>query len=216
MSRHIMEGSSHIIEALRSARTARGLSQRALAARVGLPQSHISKIESGSVDIQLSSLVELARALGLELQLVPRKAVPAVESIIRQTSAAGARGNQARAREALNRASAIAERLVRYDTTEALESIRDAVRVLQFIPLAPDDLQILQTALQSLRPLERVSLDTNYEDIREILDSPKTRSSIENAARILTAIRNRAVHHPATEEPRTRPAYTLDEEDDNG
>jgi transcriptional regulator with XRE-family HTH domain len=212
-----MEGSSHIIEALRAARTARGLSQRALAARVGLPQSHISKIESGSVDIQLSSLVELARALGLELQLVPRKAVPAVESIIRQTSAAGARGNQARAREALTKASAIAERLARYDSTEALERIREAARTLQYIPLASKDIQIIQTAMQSLRPLERVSLDTNYEeDIREILDSPKIRSSIENAARILTAIRNRAVHHQATEEPHTRPAYTLDEEDDNG
>lgn len=76
----------HLITALKAARQAKGLSQRALAARVGLPQSHISKIENGGVDLQLSSLVELARALELEVTLVPRKAVPAVESIVRQTT----------------------------------------------------------------------------------------------------------------------------------
>lgn len=80
-----MAGTEQIVETLKAAREARGLTQRALASRVGLPQSHISKIESGGVDIRLGSLIELARVLELELELVPRKAVPAVESIIRQT-----------------------------------------------------------------------------------------------------------------------------------
>lgn len=75
-----------IINALKSARGAKGLSQRALAARTGVPQSHISKIESGNADIRLSSLIELARALELELKLVPRKAVPAVDSVVRSTA----------------------------------------------------------------------------------------------------------------------------------
>lgn len=72
-----------IIEALKSAREAKGLSQRALSARTGVPQSHISKIESGNADIRLSSLITLARALELELRLVPRRALPAIESVIR-------------------------------------------------------------------------------------------------------------------------------------
>jgi len=73
----------HVITALRAAREARQLSQRELSARTGLPQSHISKIENGTVNITLPSLVELARALELEIMLVPRKLVPAVQSIMR-------------------------------------------------------------------------------------------------------------------------------------
>ena len=73
----------HMTTALKEARKAKGLNQTELGRRVGLPQSHISKIERGQIDIKLSSLIELARALDLELTLVPRKLVPAVKSIIR-------------------------------------------------------------------------------------------------------------------------------------
>ncbi len=72
---------SHIFAALKAARLAKRLSQRALSESVGMPQSHISKIEQGAVDLQLSSLFALARALDLEAMLVPRKLVPAVEAI---------------------------------------------------------------------------------------------------------------------------------------
>jgi transcriptional regulator with XRE-family HTH domain len=72
-----------IAKKLKAERKARGLSQRALSKLVGVPQSHISKIENGMVDLRLSSLIELARVLSLELTLVPRKALPAVQSIIR-------------------------------------------------------------------------------------------------------------------------------------
>lgn len=75
---------AQIAEALRDARQRRGLSQRALSERVGVPQSHISRIESGAVDLRLSSLVALARALGLELVLVPRQSIPAVNAVARR------------------------------------------------------------------------------------------------------------------------------------
>lgn len=68
---------------IKSARQAKALSQRELGERVGLPQSHVSKIEGGGVDLQLSSLIEIARALDLEIKLVPRKALPAVEGALR-------------------------------------------------------------------------------------------------------------------------------------
>ena len=58
----------HIAPMLRSARETQGLSQRALSAMAGVPQSHISKIENGTVDLRVSSLVELARVLDLELR----------------------------------------------------------------------------------------------------------------------------------------------------
>ena len=75
--------SKPLIDALKRARTRAGLSQRALSARAGLPQSHISKIENGRGDITLSTLIDLARALDVEVMLVPRKLVPAVENIAR-------------------------------------------------------------------------------------------------------------------------------------
>ncbi len=76
-----------IAQALKDARQTKGLSQRALSARSGVPQSHISKIENGAVDLRVSSLVELARVLDLDLALVPRKAMPAVQSIVRSSAA---------------------------------------------------------------------------------------------------------------------------------
>ncbi len=76
----------HIVRALKSARETKGISQRELSAKSGVPQSHISKIEAGSVDLRLSSLVALARALDLELALVPRKSVSAVRSIMRSSA----------------------------------------------------------------------------------------------------------------------------------
>lgn len=71
----------HVAATLKAAREARALSQRALSAKSGVPQSHISKIENGAVDLRVSSLVALARVLGLELLLVPRKSVSAVQAI---------------------------------------------------------------------------------------------------------------------------------------
>ena len=73
-------------EQLRAAREKKGLSQRALSALTGVPQSHISKIENSGVDLRLSSLTAIARALDLELTLVPRKALPAVKSISRHVT----------------------------------------------------------------------------------------------------------------------------------
>ena len=72
-----------IIRSLRQARAAAGLSQRALAARVGLTQAHVSRIESGTVDLQVSTLAELARALGLEVRFLPRASLPLVDSLVR-------------------------------------------------------------------------------------------------------------------------------------
>ncbi len=73
----------HIAQALKKARQAKGLSQRALSRRVGIPQGHISRIENAAVDLTLSSLIQLSRALHLELMLVPRKLIPAVQSLVR-------------------------------------------------------------------------------------------------------------------------------------
>lgn len=76
-----------ILESLRQARVHKGFSQRELSARSGVPQSHISKIEGGGVDLRMSSLIALARVLDLELFVAPKKSVPAIKSIIRSSQA---------------------------------------------------------------------------------------------------------------------------------
>lgn len=70
-----------IVAELATARREAKLSQRALGKKIGLAQSHVSKIERGTVDPQLSNLLEMARALGLELMLVPKRLVPAVRAL---------------------------------------------------------------------------------------------------------------------------------------
>jgi len=73
----------HIGASLKAAREKKGLSQRALSEKVGIAQSHISKIENGAVNLQISSLIELARILELELMLVPRALLPVFEALQR-------------------------------------------------------------------------------------------------------------------------------------
>ena len=73
---------------LQAARKAKGLSQRELSDLPGVPQAQISRIEVGTVDLRLSSLMALAHALDLELTLVPRKAMPAVRSLSRDAVSA--------------------------------------------------------------------------------------------------------------------------------
>ena len=68
---------------IRRARAKRGWGQRQLGAAVGLPQPHISAIESGEIVPRFDTLLELVRVLDLDLLLVPRPLVPAVQSLVR-------------------------------------------------------------------------------------------------------------------------------------
>ena len=67
---------------LKRARKEAGASQRAVSARSGVAQSHLSQIERGRVDFSVETMVQLARALDLEPMLVPKKYIPAVTSIV--------------------------------------------------------------------------------------------------------------------------------------
>lgn len=210
-----------IIKALKQARGAKGLTQRDLSARTGVPQGHISKIESGGTDIRLSSLIEFARVLDLELMLVPRKVVPAVETVVRST----------------------APRPAILDAADTAKIVREFERTLEAVKTAralfPDQgsLKQLQDHLQSLKNLQSAGRDfTNlfakarqsYEPLRKQLVqirkvaetvkalSPETLRSLSQAADTLRQLRNQIAHDlPAVALP--RPAYRLDEdgEDDH-
>ncbi len=69
--------------ALKQAREKRGWSQRDLASRLGLTQTHISNIESGKIVPRYDTLLELVRTLDSDLLMVPRGLVPVVQSLVR-------------------------------------------------------------------------------------------------------------------------------------
>lgn len=78
---------SPVAQALRTARTERGLTQAELATRLGLRQRQISDLERATNDPRLTTIQNVARALDLELMLVPRHLIGAVEGMERSTSA---------------------------------------------------------------------------------------------------------------------------------
>ncbi len=67
---------------LQATRKEKKLSQKELSQLAGVPQSHISNIENGKVNIRTSSLFEIARVLELEPMLIPRRYVPAVNGFM--------------------------------------------------------------------------------------------------------------------------------------
>ena len=70
-------------KSLQQARIARSLTQAELGALVGLPQSHISKIERGETDFQWTTLEQIANAVGLSAVLIPTRLVPVVEGLMK-------------------------------------------------------------------------------------------------------------------------------------
>jgi transcriptional regulator with XRE-family HTH domain len=76
-------GTAFLTDAIRTARLDRQLSQAALAARLGLRQRQISDLERGTVDARVSTIQNVARALDLELMLIPRPLISAVEALQR-------------------------------------------------------------------------------------------------------------------------------------
>jgi transcriptional regulator with XRE-family HTH domain len=71
---------SHPGHALRAARSAQGLTVRALAARVGMPFSTLSKLENGKMAMTYDKLVLLAQGLGVDLAELVALPPPVVEA----------------------------------------------------------------------------------------------------------------------------------------
>jgi transcriptional regulator with XRE-family HTH domain len=68
------EGGLQVATAVRDLRHVRNLSQRQLAARMGVPRTYISKIENGKAMPTLSSLDRLAKALQVDISALLRDA----------------------------------------------------------------------------------------------------------------------------------------------
>jgi transcriptional regulator with XRE-family HTH domain len=191
--------SEELVHSLQSQRTKARLSQRALANRTGLTQGHISQMEAGRLEPGLSSFLRIARALDLEVVLVPRKFLPAVEGIIRQTTEDRLSPEEGRA--ALHEI-ARGERLViklkhLYGSSSDLDRIADSLRYFKHTPLRPADLKIVTEGVNRLRRHQA---------------SPQSKNIVAVISKDLRQLRNRLVHSPS-EAP--RPAYAIDDEDDD-
>jgi len=68
---------------LREARLGKQLTQDALATKLDLGQRQISDLERGTVDVRVSTLQNVARALDLDLTLIPHHLISAVEALKR-------------------------------------------------------------------------------------------------------------------------------------
>lgn len=168
----------------------------------GVPQAQISRFESGAVDLRLSSLVSLARALDLELELIPRKALPAVESIVRSTENKEPRTDAVMrtATFELNKLAKILQsakmpQIPSKETEQALATVRALER---FRPSAE--------ALAAIRDINR-----QLAKAKQLAIDPEI---FAQHAKRLNEIRNQLAHIPAIANA-PRPAYSLEEDDDD-
>ena len=194
----------HIVSAIKTARKAKGLSQRDLSARAHVPQSHISRIESGAVDLKLSSLIELARVLDLEVMLAPRKLVPAVQSVVRSGEASALRTNDKKAANELQRLQEIASRMQHIIPNSAqLEQLQKAVSVATNFKIDPAHYEAIRRATESM---SRAMVNPETQKMME---------AVRRAAESMQTVRNQLVHALPTPAQRPRPAYTLDDGDND-
>lgn len=195
--------SENIAASLKSARENKGLSQRELSARSGVPQSHISKIESNAVDLRLSSLASLAHALDLELTMIPRKSAPAVRSIVRSTGSHKHQSNN-----------------------DALRELARAQRAIDTLPQAfyeNSAVHTLQKQLQEMNNFRNILQETDaIRHIRnaiETIESSGGLKSLEKITKDAQRLRNTLAHRVPSHminEPTSRPAYSLDEDGSDG
>jgi transcriptional regulator with XRE-family HTH domain len=187
----------HIIAALRAAREQKAISQRELSARSGVPQAKISRLENGAVDVQLSSLVSLARALDLEVELVPRKALPAIETIVRSTE------RKEVANTSTNEVRRLAKALQGIHVPEispaVLEKAQSQLRMIERFQLSPE-------VMQSIQRFNDYLAKTKLPDI----DFEK----FNRHAKAIEHLRNQLAHTPPPALP-PKPAYNLDDEEED-
>ena len=86
---HLNRLPESISQALKAARVRRGWSQAKLGKQAGLPQTHISGIETGRIVPRFDTLLDLVRILGFDLILVPQAIVPAVQALVRDAAGDG-------------------------------------------------------------------------------------------------------------------------------
>lgn len=214
----------NIAQELKAARNNKGLSQRKLGAKVGVPQSHISKIENGAVDLKTSSLIELARALDLELMLVPRALIPAVQGLQRGLTSRERSPSQTLVESAakdLERTRKAAQQLTRFfpDARE-LQELANTIKDLQNRRLAASPAEQIRKLLEQIEaPIQAIKSMQKAQDPIEPITSDqeflKSVSQINRVTRDLRHLRNALAHGLSPSPQVPLPVYRLDEDDND-
>ena len=203
-----------ILESLREARQRKGFSQRELSAKSGVPQSHISKIENGAVDLRVSSLVALARVLDLELELIPKKTVPAVKSIVRSsTNADVANAHKLIQREMDQYKQALASiNEIPSFANRDLERLSKAVAEIDRYKL---DNSALKAVASSRSAIEDAVKQIPVDQLKAAMEpSGAIQEAMKKAVRQMSALRNSLAHGSHFQEAKpSSPAYSLDGDD---
>jgi len=194
-----------ILNSLKRARKAKGLSQRELSAKSGVPQSHISKIENGAVDLRVSSLVALARTLDLELELVPRKTVPAVQSIVRNTINTDLMNTQRRAQEVIDNYMGAINAAVTMASVNIPQIELDKLKI---------NINDISNLIPRINAAQLETIASSRTAIEEALNSGYT-DKIKKALGDIGAIRNTLVHSKLENITQALPVYSLDNELDD-
>lgn len=194
-----------LLEQLREARIALDISQKELGERVGLPQSNIARLESGKVNPRLSNVLEIARALDMDLKLVPRRALPVIQGALRANEMeTGYRDATSRALHAI---TAFQDGLAQASTLNAAlpESLHRTIAELQRCRFDHTQFQTLQDAI---KPAQTViaRLQNNNASMNS------TMRRIREAGKKLENLRNQIVHLSTSHVPEMKPAFTLEDE----
>lgn len=204
-----------ILKSLREARQRKGFSQRELSAKSGVPQSHISKIENGDVDLRVSSLVALARVLDLELELVPKKTVPAVKSIVRSSTSADLVNAQKmiqREMDQYKKVIASVNQVSSFSNSE-LEKLRKAVADIDRFKLDKSALKAIESSRVAIAEAMKQSPVNQLKEAVE--QNSAIHDEIKKAVRQMSSLRNSLAHsNPVKEAITSTPAYSLDGGDD--
>lgn len=68
---------------LKATRKGQQLTQEQVAGLAGISRPRYREIEAGSSSARTTTLINISRALGLELMLIPQAMVPAVDALLR-------------------------------------------------------------------------------------------------------------------------------------
>lgn len=213
-----------VVRSLKDARESKRLSQRALSKKVGLPQSHISKIENGAVDLQLSSLIELSRALDLEVMLVPRKLVSTVQSMVRSTVPTPQEARKAsQVKNELNQMQKEVAKLQQaYPKIVEFPRMSNALKDLQSMSAVKDELGRVSSIVKQLKDLKLGVVGLSEIPVVPAFELPKIPevklSGIHKVMEELQEMRDTLAHNTRVLDSINVPmhAYSLDKDDDHG
>jgi hypothetical protein len=147
----------------------------------------------------LASLVDVARALDLEIVLAPKKLMPAIGNIIASASYTSDTLTSQQ-RNLVGRIDRwLAEGRDRFAIASDADSLKDSLSLLRHLPLSADELETISELAMRLQGW-RIA--------------PPSPEEVSDFARAVRALRNAAVHRDR-DDAVPRSAYALDEEGDD-